>query len=58
MQLSQRAVLLCLTGALLAWAHNDIQHPDLPGLLALKATICGNCSALSSWVPEGVSAPA
>eukprot|EP00775_Hariotina_reticulata_P011585 gene11585-11729_t len=26
------------------------QHPDLPGLLALRASICGvNCTTLASW---------
>lgn len=49
-----RSVLLLLTSTLLAWGHNETQHPDLPGLLALKASICRNCTELSSWTPEGV----
>jgi hypothetical protein len=35
-------------------ASPQAQHPDLPGLLALKSTICGaNCSELSSWASNG-----
>jgi hypothetical protein len=34
--------------------HAPNSHPDLAGLLDLKASICGpDCAALSSWAPNG-----
>lgn len=45
-------LFVLLAGSGPAWAQQ--QHPDLAGLLALKATICGNCTELLSWTPTGV----
>lgn len=36
---------------------NELVHPDMLGLLGLKASICGdNCTELSSWTPTGTCA--
>jgi hypothetical protein len=53
MQLVRLVLCLVLLAGLEAAAWAQQQHPDLPGLLALKATICGNCTELSSWSPAG-----
>jgi hypothetical protein len=43
-------LLLCIASIGITCAANEQQHPDLLGLLALKASICADsCKELSSW---------